>query len=149
MKYKMRVVYLIVVFLFPFLIINISHGLAQDIMQGQAREYFREGLEAQTSGDIDLAISLYTKAIYARPDYSQAHNNLGTAYAQKHDYVKAEEEYNKAVIIEPKYATALKNLAIIYAERKDYEKFNEYWKRATGLSVYSPFLIDDEDYQED
>lgn len=120
-------------------------ALADEVMEGQAIEYFKEGVEAQKSGDIDYAISLYTKATYAKPNYAKAHNNLGTAYAQKADFKKAEEEYRRAIMIDSHYSIALKNLAIIYAERKDYEKFYEYWKRATGLDIYSPFIIDEEE----
>ncbi len=127
-----------------FVISSMGSVFASEAMEEQAVEYFKEALEAHKSGDIDLAITLYTKAIYTKSNYAQAHNNLGTAYAQKNDYVKAKEEYDRAVMIDSDYSIALKNLAIIYAERQDYEKFYEYWKRATGIGVYSPFLIDDE-----
>ena len=149
MKYKSKLFYTVAAALFSLFIINISHGLAQDMMENQAQEYFQEGIEAQKSGDVDRAISLYTKAIYFNPNYAKAYNNLGTAYKQKRDYAKAEEEYNKALMIDPDYSIALKNMAVMYAERKDYDKFYEYWKRATGLNAVNPFLIDDEDYGED
>ena len=118
---------------------------AEGLMDKQAEEYFKEALESQKMGDVDLAISFYIKTLLLNPDYAKAHNNLGTAYAQKGERQKAEEEYLRAVRIDPNYTIALKNLAVMYLERKDYEKFYEYWKRATGLDIYCPFLIDDEE----
>ena len=136
---------ILVFFMAAFIMFSLNLACAEELMEEQAVEYFKEALEAQKSGDFDLAVSLYTKAIYIKPNYAKAHNNLGTTYVQKGNQAKAKEEYNRAVIIDSHYVTALKNLAIIYAERKDYEKFYEYWKRATGLDIYSPFLIDEEE----
>ncbi|MFC1645887.1 tetratricopeptide repeat protein [Candidatus Omnitrophota bacterium] len=118
---------------------------SEELMDKEAILYLKQGIEAQKQGDLDYAISLYTKAIYANSSYLQAYNNRGTAYAQKGDIVKAEEEYDKAIMIDPHYSTALLNKAIIYAERKNWEKFLEYWERAEGLDIYAPFIIDEED----
>lgn len=118
---------------------------SEELMEKQSVEYFREALEAQRSGNLDQALSLYMKTIYANPNYVQAYNNLGTVYAQKGDIPKAEELYNQAIAIDPYYPTALKNLALIYADRGDYEKFLEYWKRAAGLDINNPFIIDFEE----
>ena len=115
---------------------------SDELMEKEAVRYFREGLEAQRSGKLDQALSAYMKSIHANPNYVQAYNNLGTAYAQKGDVSKAEELYNQAIAIDPYYPTALKNLALIYADRGDYEKFVDYWKRAAGLDINNPFIID-------
>jgi tetratricopeptide (TPR) repeat protein len=137
----------VLVFLISVFIIYGSFSVvsSEELMEQESVEYFKEGLAAQSADKIDEAISLYSKAIYANPNYVQAYNNLGTAYAQKGDIVKAEELYNHAVTIDPYYSIALKNIAIIYAEKGDYEKFYEYWKRASGLDVYCPFIIDDQE----
>ena len=146
MKQKIGKIKLLLLSAAIFITMGFFHNIiAEEMMEEQAVEYFKEAVEAQKSGEIDYAVSLYTKAIYAKPNYAKAHNNLGTAYAQKGSLSKAEEEYNRAIKIDSNYSTALKNLAIIYAERKDYERFYEYWKRATGLDIYSPFLIDEEE----
>lgn len=118
---------------------------ADELMDQQSARYVQEGIEVQRSGDIEYAISLYTKAIYANPDNVQAYNNLGTAYAQRGDIKKAEDMYEQAVAVDPYYSPALKNLAIIYADRGDYDTAFEYWKRASGMDIQSPFVIDDEE----
>lgn len=149
MECRMRRIFLVMAALLLILGINARCAFPETVMEEEAQNYFREALTAQKSADVDSAISLYIKAIYAKPDFAKAHNNLGTAYTQKRDYVKAEEEYNKALMIDADYPVALKNIALMYAERGDYDKFYEYWKRATGLNAYAPFLIDDEDYKGD
>jgi len=146
-KFTKKREWVVVISMF-LLVIFTRLSFGEGLMKKQARNYLREGISAQKTGDLDLAISSYTKAISVDPDFAQAYNNLGTACAQKGDHFKAEKHYHRAVSIDPHYTTALKNLAIIYAERKDYERFYEYWKRATGIDVYSPFLIDD-DVEED
>ena len=113
-------------------------------MKKQSGEYAREAIKEQKDDNIDFSISLYQKAIYADEENVKALNNLGTAYAQKGLYSKAEEQYRQAIAIDQYYSVALMNLALLYAQRKDYDKFFEYWKRAQGLDMYSPFLIDDE-----
>jgi Flp pilus assembly protein TadD len=143
-KINSKISFLILLGSFIFLS-SLGLVFAEEVLEGQAKEYLKEGIEAQKTGDMDFAISLYAKATYIKPDYAMAHNNLGTAYAQKGDLAKAEEEYKRAIAINPNYSVALKNMAIIYAEKGDQKKFFEYWKRATGIDVYSPFLIDDEE----
>lgn len=146
MMFKSKSSKTILLIMASWLIFSYGHIVsAEELMKEQASQYFKEALEEQSAGNFDQAISLYMKAIYANPNYVQAYNNLGTAYAQKGDIVKAEEQYNQAITIDPYYSIALKNLAIIYAERGDYDKFYEYWKRASGLDIYCPFIIDDKE----
>ncbi|MFC1753198.1 tetratricopeptide repeat protein [Thermoproteota archaeon] len=144
-KFSIRRELLVFFIVFTVALCFISRVGCEEIMEEQSMEYLKEGIEAQKSGELDRAISLYSKAIYTNPKNIKAHNNLGTAYAQKGKVLKAEEQYNRAIAIDTYYSVALKNLAIIYAERKDYEKFFYYWKRATGLDTYSPFMIDEEE----
>lgn len=133
------------VFIIPLILIfALRPVFAEKVMDEQAREYFKEALEAQKYGNLEGAITLYTKSLYLKQNNAKAHNNLGTIYAKKGDYAKAEEEYSQAVKIDPHYAKALTNLAMIYLERKDFDKFYEYWKRATGLDIYTPFLMDED-----
>lgn len=133
----------IIIFLMVFILYPSVCGFTGELNEGQAVEYFKEALSAQKAGDIDYALTLYTKAIYLKPDFAKAHNNLGTLYAYKGDYTKAEEEYKRAITIDSDYTIALRNLALLYLEMGDQEKFHEYWKRAAGIDLYSPFLIDD------
>src|SRR5262249_16626727 len=47
-------------------------------------------------GDIDHAISDYTKAIVLDPNYAAAYNGRGRAYVSKGDYVRAVDDVTRA-----------------------------------------------------
>src|SRR5262252_5140913 len=47
-------------------------------------------------GDIDRAISDYTKAIVLDPNYAPAYNGRGRAYVSKGDYVRAVDDVTRA-----------------------------------------------------
>ena len=134
----------IFVLIFSLAVLCCGTCWAEQLLEKQAVGYFKEAIAEQNGGDLDFAVSLYKKAIYARPNFKQAYNNLGTVYMQKGDLRTAEEHLRLAIKIDSNYSTALINLSIIYAERKDYDKFFEYWKKANGLDIYSSFIIDEE-----
>ncbi|TAM39117.1 hypothetical protein EPN54_03570, partial [bacterium] len=46
-------------------------------MHKQAEEYRNTGLEYQRTGDLDMAVSLYQKALAVDPGYGIVYNDLG------------------------------------------------------------------------
>ena len=64
----------------------------------------------------DLAIAETRVAVddifYATPEF--AYFNMGRAFYEKADYIKAEESYKKAIEVNPKYALAYYNLGLTY-----------------------------------
>ncbi len=72
-----------------------------------------ERARADTSVDLnelDKAMAEFRTAIRIKPDYAEAHYNLGVALAAAGQYDKAIDEYRTAIRIAPDYATALNNL---------------------------------------
>ncbi|NIP38830.1 MAG: tetratricopeptide repeat protein [Candidatus Dadabacteria bacterium] len=71
-------------------------------------------------GDIDGAITEFTKAAEYEKDYNKsqkalAYNNLGTAYLNKGDFKKAEDSFRMAFKSDPKYkSTYHYHLGLIY-----------------------------------
>jgi protein O-GlcNAc transferase len=61
-------------------------------------------------GRLDRAIAHYEKAIALRPDYHEAHNNLGNAFHLLNQSEKAILRYENALQIKPDYAEAHWNL---------------------------------------
>ena len=53
-----------------------------------------------------------SEAIKLKPDYADAHNNLGLAYHRKGEYDKAIASYNQALAIDPNYKKAKENLEL-------------------------------------
>ena len=61
-------------------------------------------------GKVDEAITHYQKALQIKPDYAEAHYNLGNALLQKGSVDEAIAHYQKALQINPGYAEAHNNL---------------------------------------
>ena len=57
-------------------------------------------------GRVDEAIAHYQKALQIKPDYAEAHYNLGIALQQKGRMDEAITHYQKALEIKPDYAKA-------------------------------------------
>ena len=52
-------------------------------------------------GDLDAAISSYNTALKLKPNYPEAHNNLGTAFNEQGDLDTAISSYNTALKLKP------------------------------------------------
>ena len=56
------------------------------------------------------AIDYYKEAIRIRPDYAEAHSNLGNALFQKGEMKEAIDYYKEALKLKPDLVAAQKNL---------------------------------------
>jgi tetratricopeptide (TPR) repeat protein len=61
--------------------------------------------------DLSRAITHYRAALDARPDFSEAYNNLGNVFLRQGNRTLAIEQYAKALELRPNYAIAHRNLA--------------------------------------
>ncbi|MBL4690320.1 MAG: tetratricopeptide repeat protein, partial [Rhodospirillales bacterium] len=68
------------------------------------------GVIAHQEGRHNAAVDLITKALAIKPDYLEAHNNLGTAFEGLGKMDKAVDSYRKALAIKPDYAKGHNNL---------------------------------------
>jgi len=76
----------------------------------KAREALQEGLIFHQAGRLAEAVSSYRKAVSIKPDFAQAHGNLGTALKQQGELDEAISSYRQALSIEPAFAEAHYNL---------------------------------------
>jgi tetratricopeptide (TPR) repeat protein len=58
--------------------------------------HYHRGEAYELKGEIDRAISDYTKAIVADPNYAPAYEHRGRAYVSKGDYVRAVDDVTRA-----------------------------------------------------
>ena len=65
-------------------------------------------------GQFDQAIKAYSEIIEVIPDYADAYNNRGTAYAKTGDYEQAIADFDKAIALKPDYAAAYNNRGTAY-----------------------------------
>ncbi|MGK7877700.1 MAG: tetratricopeptide repeat protein [Xenococcaceae cyanobacterium] len=86
----------------------------------------KSGVENYEAGRLDSALSDYQRAIALRPDYAQAHYNLGLLYEDLQELDKAKAEYQLVVQSDPDSLELLtllnghNNLGRVYILKKDY-----------------------------
>jgi tetratricopeptide (TPR) repeat protein len=72
---------------------------------------FEEGVASQRRGDWSQAEGIYRDIIKTKPDFAEAHNNLGAALKALERPEEAVECYRRALALKPDYVDALNNLA--------------------------------------
>ena len=86
--------------------------------------------------DHNEAKRLLTKAIKIKPDYAEAHNALGFAYAETEDFPKAIEHYEKALKLKPDYSFCYNDCSTLYWKLGKKEKSIQYRKKAAELGNF-------------
>jgi len=78
--------------------------------------YNIRGTKYANLGQLDTSISCYEKALSIKPDYAEAHYNLGFSHHRLGQLDAAVRSYKKVVAIKPDYAKAHNNkiLSVIY-----------------------------------
>jgi len=72
---------------------------------------FDKGVEAENQGKTDDAMGHYEKAVSYSPDFSPAHNHLGSAYLSRKKFEEAQNEFEAALKTNQNDAQAHFNLA--------------------------------------
>ena len=99
-----------------------------------AHNHYNKGVDLLESGDYAAAQKAFEKAIKAKEDFAEAHNNLGYVLRRQgeENYKAALEHYNHALDLDPKLAEAYMYRGVLHAlsgdedsARKDLEKLNE------------------------
>ena len=85
------------------------------------------------NGKYKEAIESYQEAIRIKPDYVQAHCNLGDAYKKSGEFPKAIESYKEAIRIKPDYVQAHYNLGNAYRKSGEFPKAIESYKQAIRI----------------
>jgi DNA-binding winged helix-turn-helix (wHTH) protein/Flp pilus assembly protein TadD len=83
-----------------------------------AQHFNNRGVELQSKGDLQAAITEYRRALLLRPSYAEARYNLADAYEEIPDFERAVEEYQKAIDLDVTFYEAYNNLARLYILRR-------------------------------
>lgn len=86
------------------------------------KKSFDEGVALSKAGNYDGAVAKFTETAAGVPNCYDCYYNIGTAYAQKRDFVEAEAAFKKAIEMKPDYAAAFNGLATIYNAQKKYDE---------------------------
>ena len=92
-----------------------AEGLYQQVLQADPNQpvaLHLLGVIAYQGGKNDIAVDLITKALAIKPDYAEAHNNLGNAFKELGKLDEAVASYHRALAIKPDLAKAHSNLGV-------------------------------------
>jgi Tfp pilus assembly protein PilF/mono/diheme cytochrome c family protein len=86
------------------------------------------------AGHADTAVTYLQTAIRSRPDYFDAHYNLGTALAMQNNFAAAVEEFRAAVRLNPQDANAEANLGAALAELGNWKAARAHLEKALAIN---------------
>jgi Tfp pilus assembly protein PilF len=109
-------------------------GEAQRLRQGDATVENAFGGALLAVGRLPEAIDHLSVAAKARPDYFDAHYNLGLALARHEDFAGAVAEFRAAVRLNPKDANAEANLGGALAAAGEFAEAKTHLERALALN---------------
>ena len=108
------------------------HAHDKPYIEPDADEYQRRGIRADQRGDLDAAITYYTRAIPLAPDPVSAgvfYYNLGLIYRKKGELELAHENYTKAIESISYYSSAYYGRGVVYIKKGEFNRaikdFNE------------------------
>jgi predicted O-linked N-acetylglucosamine transferase (SPINDLY family) len=80
------------------------------------------------------AADLIGKALARKPDYADAHSNLGNAFRELGRLAEAEKSYRKAIAVNPGFAMAHYNLGAVLLSRSLHGEAEESFRRAIAAN---------------
>lgn len=91
-------------------------------------------IRLEIHGDYASAIEEYRKVVELRPDYPEAHNNLGVAFKKKGDLDGAIESFTTAVKLQRGYSEAWSNRGWVYAEQRKWREARNDFEQALKIN---------------
>jgi Tfp pilus assembly protein PilF len=108
---------------------DIRNALTLDPDHVEART-LRGWIALEVKRDYPAAIADYSRVAELKPDWAEAHNNLGVAWKKKGDLEKSAASFNRALALKPGYGEAWSNLGWIHAEEKKWREARADFEQA-------------------
>jgi tetratricopeptide (TPR) repeat protein len=105
----------------------------QTLQINLAKVYYEQGVNTAKNGNLDKALTSYTKAIKLNPNDAKAYNNRGFTYFQQENWQKAIQNYTQAIEINPDFALAYANRGLAYREKGNLDKAINNLEKAADL----------------
>jgi serine/threonine protein kinase/cytochrome c-type biogenesis protein CcmH/NrfG len=99
-----------------------------------AFDYFLEGTDARSNGDILGAITQYENALAEKPDDLWSLMMLAVCYLERKDPVRANAAYDQAIRLRPQFAWAYVGKALALADIGNWEDAHAALNRAESIS---------------
>jgi Flp pilus assembly protein TadD len=109
----------------------------------KAVQEFERGAKSESEGKADEAIEHYLKAIKEAPNLAVAHNNLGSLYVGKSDFLAAQREFADSIRLAPTDSKAyfnMANLMLLTGKLPDAERFLQDGFRTQPDSAFGFFV---------
>ena len=90
-------------------------------------------LPCKDQGKLDEAIACYRRAVELKPDYAEAHNNLGVPLKDQGKLDEAVACYRRAVELKPDFAEAHNNLGLAFKDQGKLDEAVACYQRALEL----------------
>jgi Tfp pilus assembly protein PilF len=84
-------------------------------------------------GQVDAAVKCYEKALAIKPDFAEAHNNLGVTIQDLGQLNTAVRSFEKALALKPDYAEAHNNLGIVLMKLHQPDAAVKSYKNAIAI----------------
>jgi tetratricopeptide (TPR) repeat protein len=101
-----------------------------------AAAHLRKGVEYESAGRLEEAITEHEKAVAINPRFEQVRLNLLTLYARAGRIEQAEAEYRAIQALNPNLAESHYNYGVMKAGRTDYTAAREAFERCLALNPY-------------
>jgi tetratricopeptide (TPR) repeat protein len=101
------------------------------VLYNRGRAYYNERA-------YDQAVSCFSQAIYANPDFFQAWNMRGLSLALLEKYPEAIKDYDQAILLNPNYVKALNNRGWAYYKQRNYQLALQDLNEAVSLAPNAP-----------
>ena len=95
---------------------------------------FQTGLQLISQDEPDAAIEKLNQVIELKPDFAEAWNRRGNAYAALGNEDRALADYERAIALNPYEFGTLESIGEIWMTRSNYRKAADYFRRALDLN---------------
>ena len=92
-----------------------------------------QGAVLKGLGQLDLSVDAFDKALAIKPDYADAHYNMGLVLQEQGKLEEAIEAYNKALAIKPDYVEVYNNMGNALKEQGKLEEAIEAFNKALAI----------------
>jgi tetratricopeptide (TPR) repeat protein len=99
-----------------------------------ATDWYERGLQAEPT-DPAAAIAAYERAIASRPDFADAHNNLGRIHHDQHRFALAEAHYRIALCANEAIALYWFNLGVVVEDQGRFAEAIAAYDRALAIDA--------------
>ena len=108
-----------------------KHSYSENVL---AQLAYDDGMEFLKEGDLESAISKFSKAVEIDSNFAFAWDNLGISYRKNREFDKAIAAYQRSLEIYPEGRLPLLNIAITSNMNQQYEQAISYYERF--ISIY-------------